>query len=205
MARLAVIVIVLLAGCGGCSNGTSSRASCPDVAKDLAPPTRLSVDPIALASSNEIANLPAAGEAPRAIVQLRSLRTPEAYLADAPLVTDAQDRIAVMRRDGFRTGVDVEYGSDNLGYSLFVLRFRDQAAALDYLQAHLTNICAISRGVVPLRGVAGVAYVRSDNFGRATFVAGDSEISVCGCRGRNDEEQRQISADWAQAIAAQLD
>ena len=100
--------------------------------------------------------------------------------------------------------VDVEYGRDNLGYSLLVLRFREQPAALDYLQVHMANICAISRGVQPMKGIAGVAYVRDDDFGRAVFVAGDSEISVCGCRGRNDDEQRQISADWARAIAAQL-
>ena len=144
------------------------------------------------------------GLAPRTVQSSQPLRTPQDYLAIASLA-DPQGRLAILNRDGFRTGVQVEYASGDQSYGVIVLRFRDQPSALDYLRAHIRDVCSISSGLEALQGLAGVVYLRDDGLARAVFVIGDAEISLCNCVGIGGDQKKSVAADWAHAIAQQLE
>jgi hypothetical protein len=160
-------------------------------------------DPNALAAENAIATLPAPGIGPRVVVAIQQLVTPEDYVATAVL-PDPQARIAVMQRDGFRGGVHVSYASGPDNYGVSILRFRDPAAAVDYLRAHLTDACTLAVQMVPVDGLDGVAFLRSDNLARAVFVTGDTEVGLDICTCVEVTDRMSLAARWARAVATQL-
>src|SRR5205823_1394962 len=118
VAGCAAIVLAISGYASSSSSPTVGAAGCTDLISRLPPATGLSRDPVELATSNDIAKLPAAGSASQFIVQVTSLHTPDDYLANSH-VADKRGRAAVMERDGFRGGVDVVYGSGKYSYNAF--------------------------------------------------------------------------------------
>ena len=183
---------------------TTRLRACRTTAASVSGPTPLSAsDPIEVATSNALAPLPVPGLADRTVVNTVVLADPEAYLNDA-VIPDPQARLAVMQRDGFRGGVEVDYRSGSDKYGVFVLRFGSPDAALDYTHAHLADVCTLTQAMGRLPGLAGVSYLRDDNLAKAVFVAGDTEFSLDICTCVEASHRVVLAANWAVAIARQL-
>jgi hypothetical protein len=188
------------------TSDTVPSAPAPSCAPGLAgasPTSQPTADPIDLASRNQLAALPVSGLPARTITSSRLLRTPEDYLAYA-LLADRAARLAALHRDGFEEGIDVNYASGPDRYGAIVMRFASAASALDYLRVHVAAICGNSWEVVPISGLVGVAYLRSDGLAKAVFVAGDTEIQLDVCTCVETQDRVGLAARWATAVLEQL-
>ena len=179
-------------------------SSCPGLRRARWPSTKLGpADPVDLAQNNQLAALPVPGLAGRTVTEVAPYATARAFV-DTNAVSDPEARLAAMARDGFRGGVNVGYASGADEYGVIILRFASPAAALDYFSVHLRSICSISTQVSSLSPLAGVAYLRSDDLAKASFVVGDTEVQldVCTCVQVNDRVD--LAGRWATNVARQL-
>jgi hypothetical protein len=177
---------------------------CASVYDRISRPTKLALrDPVAFVQQNRLARLPVPGLAPRQISDSSPLTTPEDYVASAVLA-DPQARIDLMERDGFRGGINIGFVSGPDHYGAIILRFRDRAAAQDYFKGHLADICNLAVTLSPIKGLAGVAFLRNDDLARAAFVTGDTEVNLDVCSCVQVRDRTALAARWAQAVALQF-
>ncbi len=181
----------------------STQSDCPPVTTNGSQAPRLEPDPIGLATTNQLAELPVAGLAPRSIDGVIDYPTPESYLSTGQ-VGDAEARYAAMNRDGFRGGTNVAYSSGPDSYGVIILQFADAKAAADYLAVHLRYLCSSAAVVRQLDGVTGVSYLRTDNLAKAVFVVGDTEVQVDICSCVEVRDRLALAGRWAVDIQAQL-
>jgi hypothetical protein len=162
-------------------------------------------DPITVATSNQIAQLPVHGLAPRLITQIFTYRNASDYLSTSSILqSQIPARAAAFARDGFRGGVAVGFLSGPDHYGIFVLRFASGAGADDYFNVHLQDICAQSVSVASINGLHGVAYLRTDNLAKATFVVGDTEVQLDICSCVQVSDRVKLASHWARLVNAQL-
>lgn len=179
-------------------------AQCESVYNRISRPTNLALrDPVSFVQQNRLARLPVRGLATRKISDLGLLKTPDDYVASAVLA-DPEARIALMERDGFRGGINVGFVSGPDHYGAIILRFRNGAAAKDYFKGHLADICTLAVSLSPIKGLAGVAFLRNDDLARAAFVVGDTEVNLDVCSCVQVQDRTALAARWAQAVALQF-
>ncbi|HVT78229.1 MAG TPA: hypothetical protein VHD87_14430 [Acidimicrobiales bacterium] len=166
-------------------------------------PSLRDVDPERIVLANELADLPVAGLASRTISETTTYRTPDDYLAGSH-VLNPDARRAAFDRAGFRGGEYVGFRSSDDFYDAIVLRFASADQTLAYFQVHAHDVCQDATVSMRPAHSAGIAFMDTDGVAHATFVVGDTEVSLHVCSCVEDTDRLGLVSRWADAVTAQL-
>lgn len=175
---------------------TDPASQCLSLVEQPWTPSTASPAPIDAIRNDRVPGLPGGSSAH--VVDVREYATPESYVDTSPGILHADLRIETMHRDGYVAGVVVTYASSLGEYDVTVLQFAANGDAIDYSKVHLRDACQQVVRAERLSDGSGLVYTRTDGSTRAVVVAGDSEISFCGCF--HGDDPSRIAADAAQNV-----
>jgi len=131
----------------------------------------------------------------------RTIEFPEinAY-RDSSTLNDPEALRRAWLADGYREGVAADHHRGGHEYSIIAVRFRDPAAAVDALEAHLADYCQRAVNTRRLQSGNGLVVRRDKGAVRSLSVVGDVELSlfVCVCYGRDDADRENLVEGWTQ-------